>query len=172
MWNAETLDTFRCLCQLDQFFLFGQLLRRSAFNNSRLTRFPGPITVNCHLLERMSNLVPKQPDYSNNYSENGLWDKLAQFAKSAGRELVEKALVLFYAASDPDTPQRAKAIIFSALGYFILPLDAIPDITPLLGFSDDLGAIALALATVAAHIKPQHRLAAKEKTDKWFGESG
>ena len=120
---------------------------------------------------KVSNLIPKQPDYSNNYSDNELLEKLTQFAKSAGRELVEKALILYYAASDPDTPQKAKAIIFSALGYFILPLDAIPDITPLLGFSDDLGAIALALATVAAHIKPQHRLAAKEKTNKWFGES-
>ncbi len=119
----------------------------------------------------MSNLVPKQSDYSNNYSENRLWKKLTQFAKSAGRELVGKALILYYAASDPDTPQKAKAIIFSALGYFILPLDAIPDITPLLGFSDDLGAIALALATVAAHIKPQHRLTAKEKTEEWFGKS-
>ena len=138
---------------------------------SHLTRIPGPVTVRRYSYRKMSNLIPKQPDYSKNYSENELLEKLTQFAKSAGRELVEKALILYYAASDPDTPQKAKAIIFSALGYFILPLDAIPDITPLLGFSDDLGAIALALATVAAHIKPQHRLAAKEKTNKWFGES-
>ncbi len=110
-------------------------------------------------------------DYSENYSETGLWDKLAQFAKIAGREVVEKALVLFYAASDPDTPKKAKAIIFSALGYFILPLDAIPDFTPILGFSDDLGAIALALATVAAHIKAEHRQAAKRKVTQWFGEA-
>ncbi len=109
-------------------------------------------------------------DYSDNYSETGLWDKLAKFAKSAGREVVEKALILFYAASDPDTPKKAKTIIFSALGYFILPLDAIPDITPILGFSDDLGALALALATVAAHIKPEHREAAKKKAIQWFGE--
>ena len=110
-------------------------------------------------------------DYSDNYSESGLWDKFTQFAKSAGREVVEKALILFYAASDPDTPKKAKSVIFSALGYFIMPLDAIPDITPLLGFSDDLGALALALATVAAHIKPEHRKAAKLKTTQWFGEA-
>ena len=100
-----------------------------------------------------------------------LWEKISKFAKSAGKEVVEKALILFYAASDPDTPKKAKAIIFSALGYFILPLDAIPDITPILGFSDDLGAIVLALATVAAHIKPEHRMAAREKVVKWFGDS-
>ena len=110
-------------------------------------------------------------DYSDSYSEKGLWNKFADFAKSAGREVVEKALILFYAASDPDTPKKAKTVIFSALGYFILPLDAIPDITPLLGFSDDLGALALALATVAAHIKPEHREAAKRKATQWFGEA-
>ncbi len=120
----------------------------------------------------MSKLVPSNEsnDYSENYSEKGLWEKIAKFAKSAGREVVEKALVLFFAASDPDTPKKAKAVIFSALGYFILPLDAIPDITPLLGFSDDLGALALALATVAAHIKPEHRAKAKAKAESWFGE--
>ena len=111
-----------------------------------------------------------EQNYSENYSETRLWDKITQFAKNAGREVVEKALVLFYAASDPDTPKKAKAIIYSALGYFILPLDAIPDITPILGFSDDLGAPALALATVAAHIKEEHRQAAKAKVAQWFGE--
>ncbi len=118
----------------------------------------------------MSKLVPSNNDYSDNYSESDLWDKISKFAKSAGREVIEKALVLYYAASDPDTPTKAKAIIFSALGYFILPLDAIPDITPILGFSDDLGAIALALATVAAHIKPEHRALAQKKITQWFGD--
>lgn len=112
-----------------------------------------------------------RPEYAENYSETGLWDKLAHYAKTAGREVVEKALILFYAASDPDTPKKAKTIIFSALGYFILPLDAIPDFTPILGFSDDLGALALALATVAAHIKDEHRKAAKRKAIEWFGEA-
>ncbi len=119
----------------------------------------------------MNNPKRIDSDYSDNYTETGLWDKLSHFAKSAGREVVEKALILFYAASDPDTPKRSKMIIFSALGYFILPLDAIPDFTPILGFSDDLGAIALALATVAAHIKSEHRQAAKSKTAQWFGEA-
>ena len=118
----------------------------------------------------MSKLVPNNNDYSENYSEEGLKEKIAKFAKTAGREVVEKALILFFAASDPETPKKSKTIIFSALGYFILPLDAIPDITPILGFTDDLGAIALALATVAAHIKPEHRERAKQKALKWFGE--
>lgn len=118
----------------------------------------------------MSNLIPIKNDYSENYSEQSLWEKIGTFAKTAGREVIEKALILYFAASDPDTPKKAKAIIFSALGYFILPLDAIPDFTPIIGFTDDLGAIALALATVSAHIKPVHREKAKQKIVQWFGE--
>ncbi len=108
--------------------------------------------------------------FERNYSETGFRDKLNRFAKEAGRELVEKALWLYYAAQQPETPAWAKATIFTALGYFILPTDAIPDITPVVGFGDDLGAITLALATIAAYVTP----AVKEKTAarlrQWFGE--
>ena len=64
----------------------------------------------------------------------------------------------------------AKTIIVAALGYFIAPMDAIPDVMPGVGFSDDLGALAVALAAVAMHIKPEHRQQAKEKLTTWFGD--
>jgi uncharacterized membrane protein YkvA (DUF1232 family) len=95
-------------------------------------------------------------DYSGAYSESRFRTKLARYALSAGQAVVEKALVLFYALRDPGTPTRAKAIVIGALGYFIMPLDAIPDLIPGAGFIDDLGAIAIALTLVAAHIKPVH----------------
>ncbi len=112
----------------------------------------------------------KNDNYSKEYSEKGFWAKLGRFAKIAGREVVEKALCLFYAAQRPETPIWAKSIIYSALGYFILPLDAIPDITPLVGYSDDLGVLAVALATVTAYINPAVKEQAHRKVREWFGE--
>ncbi len=109
--------------------------------------------------------------YANTYSENGFWDKLKVYARQAGRELVEKALLLFYAAQRPEVPVWARSIIYGALGYFILPADAIPDLTPLVGYSDDLGALALALATVAAHINDEVRTKTQDKLRQWFGET-
>lgn len=103
------------------------------------------------------------------YSEEGFWDKLAKFAKAAGREVVEKALQLYYAAQAPETPQWAKTVIYAALAYFILPLDAVPDYIPAAGYTDDLGALAAAFATVAAYITPEIVEQAKEKADEWFG---
>lgn len=103
------------------------------------------------------------------YSDTSFWRKLKRFAASAGREVVEKALQLYYALQAPATPKWAKTVIIGALAYFILPMDAIPDILPGVGYADDLGAIAAALSTVHAFITPEMRTTAKAKIDELFG---
>jgi uncharacterized membrane protein YkvA (DUF1232 family) len=104
------------------------------------------------------------------YSEQDFWQKLKGFAVSAGKEVVEKALVLFYAAQRPETPVWAKTIIYSALAYFILPTDAVPDFIPVAGYADDLASLIAALGTVAMCITPEVRQAAKQKVEDWFGD--
>lgn len=111
-----------------------------------------------------------EPDpYTENYSETGFWDKLRRFATVAGREIVEKALLLYYAGQEKDAPAWAKATITAALGYFILPLDSIPDLTPAVGYADDLGVLALAVVSIAAYINDDVRSKAEKKLDDWFG---
>ncbi len=104
------------------------------------------------------------------YSEEGFWDKVARFAKRAGREVIEKALWLHLAAQDEKTPLWAKTTMYGALAYFILPTDMIPDIIPGAGFTDDLGALAAAVTTVAVYITPAVKARASEQVDRWFGE--
>ncbi len=74
----------------------------------------------------------------------------------------EDLLAAWVCARDPSTPRRVKLTLLAALGYFVLPLDALPDVMPLLGFTDDAAVIAAALAAVAGSITPQHREKAKE----------
>lgn len=112
----------------------------------------------------------KSENYSGEYSEKNFWEKLKRHAKAAGAEAVEKILCMHEALKDPDTPAWAKTVIVGALGYFIMPLDAIPDITPMVGFTDDLGAIAAATALVATPIKDEHVTRAKASMDRWFGK--
>lgn len=107
--------------------------------------------------------------YSKDFSDNAFWAKIKKYAKKAGSGVLEPALKMYYALQDSDTPAWAKAIIIGALGYFISPVDAIPDITPVVGYVDDLGVLAGALATVAAHIKDEHVEKAKETLQKWLG---
>ena len=88
------------------------------------------------------------------------WPKIRRLA--ANVPFAEDALAAFYCAFDPETPTRAKAILLGALAYFILPIDVIPDLLPLLGLTDDAAVIAAAIATISSHMKPHHRDAARE----------
>lgn len=107
--------------------------------------------------------------FENEFSDSGFWDKVKKNARSAGESVLEPALKLYYAAQDPETPVWAKTTIYGALGYFISPIDAIPDITPIVGYSDDLGVLVAATAAVAAHVAEKHKDKAKETLKQWFG---
>lgn len=108
-------------------------------------------------------------DYSQAWSDQGFWDKLRVYARAAGREVVEKALWLYYASQEEKAPAWAKATIVASLGYFIAPLDAIVDLTPVVGYADDLGVLALAVAAVATYINDDVRAKAAVKIERWFG---
>jgi uncharacterized membrane protein YkvA (DUF1232 family) len=109
-------------------------------------------------------------EFEHAYSESGFWDKLKKYAKLAGTEVVEKALLLYYAMQEEKAPAWAKATIAGALGYFIVPLDAIADLTPAVGYADDLGVLALAVAAVATYINEDVRRKTAEKMHNWFGD--
>lgn len=103
----------------------------------------------------------KQEDQ--HFKEERFWKKFKRKAKRAGRKVIRTVLVLYYCLIDKDTPTWAQGVITGALGYFILPVDAIPDIIPTTGYSDDLVALAAAASAVALHIKPKHKERADEK---------
>lgn len=101
------------------------------------------------------------------YSEASFWSKCGRTFKAAGRQVIEKALWLHYAANRPGTPAWAKTTMYGALGYFILPLDAVPDMLPAVGYTDDLAALAGAIATCAAHIDGSVKALATKKLREW-----
>jgi uncharacterized membrane protein YkvA (DUF1232 family) len=89
----------------------------------------------------------------------GFWPLLRKVA--ARIPFAEDAVAAYYCAFDRETPMRARATLFGALAYFVLPFDLAPDLLPIIGFTDDAAVLALALRTVFAHIKPEHREAAR-----------
>jgi uncharacterized membrane protein YkvA (DUF1232 family) len=111
----------------------------------------------------------EQYDWAQTYSETSFWSKVRGFAKLAGYGLTEKALWLYYAAQKPEVPAKAKAVIWSALGYFILPLDAVVDALPVVGFGDDLAVLMGALVIVATYIDDEVKARANAKLRDWFG---
>lgn len=101
--------------------------------------------------------------------ERDFWQKL----KATCRKIpfIDDLVSVYYCAMDPATPLRVKAILFGALAYFIVPTDIVPDIMPLLGFGDDAAVLYAAIRTVLPHIKPEHRLRAKDALDKLLQSS-
>jgi uncharacterized membrane protein YkvA (DUF1232 family) len=99
--------------------------------------------------------------------EDSLGVQLFALLKKAAKSLpfAEDAVAAWHCARDPNTPARVRFILISALAYFVLPIDAVPDLLPILGFTDDAAVIAAAIATVASAMKPEHREKARETLD-------
>ena len=122
--------------------------------------------------ERNEEILEKELEKTaENFSEEKFWGKLKKYGKKAGSSVVYAVLLLYYTLQKPDIPKKVKVIIIGALGYFILPIDAIPDFAFGLGFTDDLGAIVFALIQVAMYIDQDVKMKAKEKLADWFGEN-
>lgn len=113
----------------------------------------------------------KFEEYEKHYSEEGFWDKLKNYAVKAGGKVIYSALKLYYAAQRKETPVWAKSTIYGALGYFILPIDLIPDALPVVGFTEDAGLLVAALLVVSSHINNEIKEQAKQKMKDWFGDS-
>ncbi|MEK9199299.1 YkvA family protein [Lysinibacillus halotolerans] len=107
---------------------------------------------------------------SKHYSEDGLWNKIKKYSKKAGSTAVYVVLLLYYVLQKEEVPKKNKAIIIGALGYFILPLDLIPDLAAGVGYTDDLGALLAALWQVSMYIDDDVKNQAKEKLKNWFGD--
>ncbi|MBQ4470195.1 MAG: DUF1232 domain-containing protein [Synergistaceae bacterium] len=110
------------------------------------------------------------PKYGKEYSEDSFWNKITSVIKSAGLEIIYKALQLYYAMQNPSCPLYIKTAIVAALGYFISPIDLIPDFIPVVGFTDDLAAIGSALVMAHAFIDDNVKFQARQMIDNLFGE--
>lgn len=99
-----------------------------------------------------------------------MWDKISKVAKKAGAKTIYGVLLLYYASIDSNISLSDKVKIYGTLGYFILPLDLVPDAMPIVGYGDDFAAIMLAIKSISGNITPEVRNKAQSKLASWFGE--
>lgn len=103
------------------------------------------------------------------YSKTKLMDKIGTVARKGGIPLIYQVLLLYYAMTDSVVPTHKKLIVVAALGYFIAPVDLMPDFIPT-GLIDDAAILAFALKQVAGSIDPFIENRAKAKLHDWFGD--
>ena len=107
--------------------------------------------------------------YEKQYSDQSFIRKVSDSAKKAGIKVIYSALLLYYGLKSPRTTLLDKALIVGALGYFISPLDLIPDCIPVIGYADDVGVLASALYKIRSKIGEEEKNLAKNKLHEWFG---
>jgi uncharacterized membrane protein YkvA (DUF1232 family) len=108
--------------------------------------------------------------YAGHYDENAFWTKLQKIARKAGIKVTYAALLLYYVLKSPTTSTKDRAKIIGALGYFILPIDVIPDFVPIAGYTDDLAALVWGVYCVIKSITPDVKAQAAAKLHQWFGK--
>jgi uncharacterized membrane protein YkvA (DUF1232 family) len=88
---------------------------------------------------------------------------------SIGTPLLYSALLMYFAFRRHDTPAWAKRIVMGAFVYLFAPLDAVPDLAPVIGYTDDLGVLTYGLVLIAAHINTDVRMSARQTLNAWIG---
>ena len=108
--------------------------------------------------------------YEQHYNDASFLDKVTKYGKLIGVNALYKAVQLWFVMQKPDVPASSKAVIMGALGYLIAPLDFLPDLVPVLGYTDDLVAITFALIKVQGYIDEEVERKSKNLLAKIFGE--
>ncbi len=88
------------------------------------------------------------------FVEENLWTKLERVGKKIS--FAKDILALYKYLRDPFVSWHRKAIVAAALVYFISPIDAIPDIAPLVGYLDDLGVITALMKYLGSELIPYY----------------
>lgn len=96
------------------------------------------------------------------------WIKIKRVA--AKLPFAKDLLAAYYCAFDRETPRHVQAALLGAIAYFVLPFDFMPDMLPVLGFTDDAAVLATAIRMVASNIKPEHREAAHSALQRGLDE--
>ena len=107
--------------------------------------------------------------YRSEYSETNFWSKIIGSAGKAGRRVVNMSLELYYAFKSGNMSAGDKAIVLAALGYLVCPFDFVPDMIPVLGFTDDLGALKIAYDKVSGSVTDEVKELARRKCEDIFG---
>ena len=116
-------------------------------------------------LKSFTGNLQKYADY---YNPNALFEKIKKVARKAGVKIVYIVLLLYYSTLDKELPMKDRLMVLAALGYFILPIDLIPDALPG-GFTDDMAALVYVLRQVWSNLTIETKQKARARLEEWFG---
>jgi len=112
-----------------------------------------------------------QKNLSNQYNDKSFQKKVDSVPSSVGSKVLRQALTLYVLLKDKDVPKWVKVSIVGVLGYFIFPLDLIPDFLPG-GYIDDIAMMAGAARQLYVYTTPEILAKVKDLMPEWAKEKG
>lgn len=106
--------------------------------------------------------------YTNDFSDGKFWSKMKEVAKKIGLKATSYALILYYVLQKKEVPLADKMLITGCLGYFILPLDLVPDIIPAMGYSDDVVGMLFAIKRCMNYVDDGIKENVSNRLVSWF----
>jgi uncharacterized membrane protein YkvA (DUF1232 family) len=103
------------------------------------------------------------------YSDESFWRKIEKYGRTAGAKAAYYAMLLWYVATKPSTPLPVKMLIFGGLGYFILPIDTVPDLLVGIGYADDLAILVGIVSAYGMYMDDESKARARAKVREIFG---
>ena len=115
-------------------------------------------------------MIKKINKYRKAFKAAKLFKNIPKYVKALGVQTVYMVLLLYNAFHRKETPHWAKKIILGTLGYLITPIDTIPDLTPFIGYTDDLGILSFGLVTISCYVNEAVKSDSRKQLGKWFGD--
>ena len=106
--------------------------------------------------------------YTDDFSDGKFWDKIKEVAKKIGLKTTSYALILYYVLQKKEVPFKDKMLITGCLGYFILPIDLIPDFIPIAGYTDDVAGMIFAIKKCMDYVDDDIKQNVSNKLVSWF----
>ena len=106
--------------------------------------------------------------YTDDFSDGKFWDKIKEVAKKIGLKTTSYALILYYVLQKKEVPFKDKMLITGCLGYFILPIDLIPDFIPIVGYTDDVAGMIFAIKKCMDYVDDEIKQNVSSKLVAWF----
>ena len=106
--------------------------------------------------------------YTDDFSDGKFWSKMKEVAKKIGLKATSYALILYYVLQKKEVPLADKMLITGCLGYFILPLDLVPDLIPAMGYSDDVVGMLFAIKRCMNYVDDEIKENVSNRLVSWF----
>lgn len=94
-----------------------------------------------------------------------MWERIKRWA----RELESDGVTLWFCCRRPGTPLLPKILALLVVGYFLSPIDLIPDFIPVLGYLDELILLPVSIYLILKQVPEPVLVECRAEAIAWIG---